>query len=53
LLTATNIKTLEAARSSRNQLPLKISVIYYNHDQEKTVTLTWQFAESATCNINE
>jgi len=25
----------------------------FNNDQEKTVTLTWQFAESATWNVND
>jgi len=53
LLTATNITTLETARSSGKQLPLKHLLSILNNEQEKTVTLTWQFAESATWNVNE
>jgi len=33
--------------TSENQLSI------VNNDQKKTITLTWQFAESATCNVNE
>ena len=33
---------------------MKISPLsIFNNDQEKTVTLTWQFAESTTWNVND
>jgi len=44
---------LENVHSSGKQLPLKHQLSILNNDQEKTVTLTWQFAESATRNISE